>query len=418
MLDACKCFFQRQKEKLFQWLCKGVDISKLDLSSLQKNEHFIPIRYEVLLDKILERSNLSEQEKSDLRYLGLMFQEHYHYDYHQDYLKLKSAFAPFNPDQETRYEPEYSEDEKQAFRKELIEGIRKFLEVSNYCLMAESEFADCMKLQPFGSLSVKIDTGKFDSFDVYCRGLQHVDVTDTYLYIFKHVRPTIQICRVFVLAQYKEAFGSKIIVKQFRDVQVENLKIVAPEVKLLLPIFDQIKIGGTFTFSLGWSLIKMFSTLVINLALFVTLLSMTIIAGAKGLFGFLNSRTRCMQVFSSNLYHKSLSNNVAAVSLLVDQAETQEVKEALLAYYMLYLHRDTPPSMEQLDKMVENELEQTFGFYIDFEVDDALRKLKDKNLLEIIPEENDSPETYRAVTPIPEALKRLDAIWDSIHTIE
>ncbi len=276
--------------------------------------------------------------------------------------------------------------------------------------------ADCLKIQTFGSLTLQVDTSKFDSFDVFYRGVREAEVTDRFLYFWKHQRKTVRISRVFVLAEYKSEWGNKIIAKQFRDVLVENLKIVAPEVKLLLPLFDRFKIGGTVIGSIVCSLVKIIKTLALGLVYSFFVISAFLLLWAfKGIFGFFNSRTRCMQIFSSNLYHNSLSNNVAAVSLLVDQAETQEVKEAWLGYYMLYLHKDEAYTAEQLDAEVEKLLETSFQFKIDFEVEDAIRKLLEKGLISEIHTDG-QPDRYRVLIPIQAALKRLDAIWDAIHS--
>ena len=260
-------------DRFMAWLSKGVDFSRLDLNFTKEREHFIPIRYEVMLDKILERSTLSAQEKEEIRYLGLMFEEHYHLDYHQDFLKLKDAFAPFNPDKETVYELTFTEEDRVQKRKVLIDGIQKFLEVSNYRLMSQEDFNKCLTLQPFGGLSVQVDAKHFKEFHVYYRGVREVEVADTFFWFFKRRRKTLQFCRIFVLAEYKtnpteeevkemKAKGEKpvfipeeqagsIIAKQFRDVPIEHLKIVAPEVKLNLPLFDKFKVGGTFFAGFG-----------------------------------------------------------------------------------------------------------------------------------------------------------------------
>ena len=427
-------------EKLMAWLSRGVDFSKLDLNFTSQREHFIPIRYEVMLDKILERSSLSDQEKEEIRYLGLMFEEHYHLDYHQDFLKLKDAFAPFNPDKETVYELTFSEEDKAQKRKTLIDGIRKFLEVSNYRLMSQEDFNKCLTLQPFGGLSVQVDAKHFKEFHVFYRGVREVEVTDTFLGIFKRKRKTLQFCRIFVLAEYKtnptdeevkemKARGEKpvfipeeqagsIIAKQFRDVPIEHLKIVAPEVKLNLPLFDKFKVGGTFFAGFGTAILKLIYAAAFSLVVFVVLLVGIIVAFLKGIFGFLNSRTKCMKKFSESLYHKSLSNNVAAVNMLLDQAETQEVKEALLAYYILYIHRDRPLTMKEMDDFAEAELKNAFNFDIDFEEDDASRKLVEKQLVTVIPGETEETTRYQILLPIKAALQQLDSIWDNYHTVE
>ena len=425
---------------MMAWLSRGVDYSKLNLNFTSQREHFIPIRYEVMLDKILERSSLSEQEQKEIRYLGLMFEEHYHLDYHQDFLKLKDAFAPFNPDKETVYELEFSEEDKAQKRKVLIDGIQKFLEVSNYRLMSEEDFNKCLSLQPFGGLSVQVDTKHFKEFHVYYRGVREVEVTDTFFWILKHKRKTLQFCRIFVLAEYKtnpteeeareiKARGEKpvfvpkeqagsIIAKQFRDVPIEHLKIVAPEVKLNLPLFDKFKVGGTFFAGFGTAILKLIYAAAFSIVVFAVLLVGIILAFLKGIFGFLNSRTKCMKKFSESLYHKSLSNNVAAVNMLLDQAETQEVKEALLAYYILYVHRDRQLTMKEMDDYAEAELRDAFNFDIDFEEDDALRKLIEKQLVTVHPGDTEETTRYQILLPIKAALQQLDSIWDNYHTVE
>ena len=427
-------------DKMMAWLSRGVDYSKLNLNFTSQREHFIPIRYEVMLDKILERSSLSEQEQKEIRYLGLMFEEHYHLDYHQDFLKLKDAFAPFNPDKETVYELEFSEEDKAQKRKILLDGIQKFLEVSNYRLMTQEDFNKCLTLQPFGGLSVQVDTKHFKEFHVYYRGVREVEVTDTFFWLLKHKRKTLQFCRIFVLAEYKtnpteeearemKAGGEKpvfvpeeqagtIIAKQFRDVPIEHLKIVAPEVKLNLPLFDKFKVGGTFFAGFGTAFLKLIYAAAFSIVVFAVLLVGIILAFLKGIFGFLNSRTKCMKKFSESLYHKSLSNNVAAVNMLLDQAETQEVKEALLAYYILYVHRDSQLTMKEMDDYAEAELRDAFNFDIDFEEDDALRKLIEKQLVTVHPGDTEETTRYQILLPIKAALQQLDSIWDNYHTVE
>ena len=425
------------------WLWRGVDYSKLNLDFARERENFIPIRYEVMLDEILKRSSLSQQEQTDIRYLGRMFEEHYHLDYHQDFLTLKDAFAPFNPDKETVYELTFTEEEKARKRQTLIDGIRKFLEVSNYRLMSQEDFNKCLTLQPFGGLSVQVDTKHFKEFYVFYRGVREVEITDSFLRLFKRNRKTLQFCRIFVLAEYKnnptdeeveemKARGEKpvfvpeeqagtIIAKQFRDVPIEHLKIVAPEVKLLLPLFDKFKVGGTIFAGFAttvWKIITFILKMAFNTFMFLFFLFLIFLAFLKGIFGFFNSRNKCMKKFSESLYHKSLSNNVAAVNMLLDQAETQEVKEALLAYYILYVHRDRLLTMKEMDEYAEAELKNAFNFDIDFEEDDALNKLIQKQLVTVIPGDSEETTRYQVLQPIKAALQRLDSIWDNYHTVE
>jgi len=131
-----------------------------------------------------------------------------------------------------------------------------------------------------------------------------------------------------------------------------------------------------------------------------------------------------MQMYSSNLYYRNLSNNTAALTALLDSAENQELKETLLGYSMLYVNRDHEMTMQQLDEAVERWVAEQFDHQFDFEVEDAVRKLI---MTKIIDEKekggvhfNDPDsgvyvlERYRACE-LPVALRRLDNDWDDFN---
>ena len=390
------------------------------LDFLKPSEHFIPVRFEVIRQRAIEDESLTEHQKQDFQILGDMFLEHYHFDYHKRFLDMKNRFACFDMDRETVFEAPCSDAQREENGQKLVEGIDEFLTASNYCSLSDEEFDECLKLQPFTGLNITVNTDDFEYFRVYYRGVRVTVEKKKFLFILAKNVQCQELKRVFILARYKKEKGGGIIVKMFRDIPVPNLKVVAPEVRLNLPLFDKFKIGGTFMGTLVLPIAKLLMTTAFGLIYFLVLLIPTFTACMKGVFGFLNSRTKCMQVYSSNLYHKTMANNVGALNQLVDQAETQEVKEAFLAYYMLFREKSRELNEEELDGCVERCLADNFlkdanGFYIDFEVDDALRKLVDKKLVEKRTRESDGAVIYR-VYDIDCALRRLDEIWDNIHT--
>ena len=145
---------------------------KLDF--LKQSEHFIPIRQEVILSSVLEDSRLNENEREDFRLFAEMLAEHYHFDYHKDFLALKRAFAPFDPDSETVYELEYSEAYKEECRESLIKITDRFLLAGNYQVLTEDQFNECLKLQPFGGLRLGANTENFAYFRMYYRGIRDI----------------------------------------------------------------------------------------------------------------------------------------------------------------------------------------------------------------------------------------------------
>ena len=80
-----------------------------------------------------------------------------------------------------------------------------------------------------------------------------------------------------------------------------------------------------------------------------------------------------------------------------------QLKEALLAYYCL-LTAQTPLTREALDAQVEAVLARVFGVSADFEIDDALARLKRLDLLA-------ASDGRLSVPPLADALARLDKEW-------
>ena len=381
---------------------------KLDF--LETLEHFIPIRYELILEAIQNDSNLDASEKERLLNMGVLFQSIFHQEYFQDLQHLKTAFVPFNPDVESVFEKDFSEEEKEKNRQVLMTGIEHLLTIGNYNSLTTDQLNECLALQPMGGLSVLVNLEKFSQFTVFYRGVRQVERPYRLFYLLKRTRSIKELKRVCVVARYKSEFGGNILVKLFKEVAVEDLKVVTPEVKLRLPIFDKVKLGGTFLASVGAAVWKI---------LLGTLGLPLLLAGLIGylvkiILGFLNSRTKCMQKFSQSLYSQSLSNNVGALAMLIDQAEVQEVKEALLAYMFLYLHRNDHYTMDQIDKSVEKWLLDNFKFPIDFEVDDAIRKLLEKNIgTKTLADDDELLEKYE-VLPLDDALQTLHEYWNQL----
>lgn len=384
------------------------------LDFLNHREQFIPFRIDVLLDRMVRDPQMSPEDGENFRLLRRMLADRFHYEFYATLESLKNDFVPFDPDCETLAEPDFTEAELQIFRVRLYDAVIRLLHAGNYTELTANELDECLKLQPMGGLSVHVDTADFDEFHVFYRGIRQRDEQERFLFLWQWKRPVTYMNRVFVLARFKKECGGHVLLKMFKDVAVENIKIVAPKVKLGMPIFDRIKIGGSVLGSLFAPLSKLIFAFTLSWIYFLIILSGFIIAAVKGVLSFMNSRTKYMQVFSSSLYYRNLSNNKSAITALVDAAEDQEIKESLIAYYILHKNQFDPLSSEQIDQKAEQWIENEFAHRVDFEIKDALRKLREKNILQT---EGSSPNVYR-VSGLTEALQTLDASWDNIHHFE
>jgi hypothetical protein len=137
-----------------------------------------------------------------------------------------------------------------------------------------------------------------------------------------------------------------------------------------------------------------------------------LLAGLMALGGYLwkqfnnykNRKLRFMQTLTEHLYFKNLDNNAGVFHRLIDDAEEEECKEAILAYYFL-LSRPAGLTRSELDQIIERWLAEKWQCQIDFEINDALDKLQQLGLV------TTQREKYSAV-PLEQALQYLDRRWD------
>ncbi|MDR1957870.1 MAG: DUF3754 domain-containing protein [Planctomycetaceae bacterium] len=389
------------------------------LDFLEDLEQFIPFRTDILLERMLPQ--LDASDRPAFRSLRRLLADRFHYEYHVVLESLKNDFVPFDPDRETLAEPDYSREELQTRRTRLSTSLRDILQTGNYRELTPEQLTECLRMQPVGGLSVHVDTRDFDGFHVYYRGIRkRQETAGKYFFFRKRNRSMMFLNRVFVIAKFKEEHGGQVLIKMFKDVAVENIKIIAPKVRLGMPVFDRLKIGGSVIGSLIAPVSKLIFAFTLSWVYFFVILGGLLLAAFKGMMSFLNSRNKYMQRFSSSLYYRNLSNNNAAITTLLDAAENQELKEMLLGYFLLYLHRERTMTMQELDAAVEQWIAVQFGHRLNFEVDDAVRKLVQKGIVSVSREIShssdsaDGHEVYQALG-LAESLRRLDTDWDHFN---
>ena len=107
------------------------------------------------------------------------------------------------------------------------------------------------------------------------------------------------------------------------------------------------------------------------------------LAGAVGGYGYKSYHSYQVKKqdyslkLTKSLYYKSLDNNTGVLMRLLDEAEEQECRETILAYFCLW--KFAPPegwTAEQLDDYIELYLEGNANLKVDFEIGDALAKLE------------------------------------------
>src|SRR5262249_1199294 len=157
---------------------------------------------------------------------------------------------------------------------------------------------------------------------------------------------------------------------------------------VMMPRMVKYKLSGSLLGTFGYGIWKLWATIVgafgavigLGMAGVAALLGPLGILGGYGYkqwYSYQVTKQTYSKLLKESLYYQTLDNNAGALTRLLDEAEEQECREAILAYYCL--SRFAPPqgwTAEQLDDYIEMYLEGAANLKVDFEVGDALEKVE------------------------------------------
>ncbi len=386
--------------------------------STTKKEKFIPITRFALLDRLKQPDAWPDGLYNE----GILAVQNLatwrHHSYSQRLIKLLKHYLPFSPDRDTVRILEFSKEELFNKRKIFIEQIVTLVEQANYEKLSQEELDAFFTAQgPYG-LNLKVDMSEYDESLVYYRGSDikmHTTRDWKKLFLYKKTESIPIFQRLFMLFKLKPAetrireimesenvdekkakkllanyrkvlpegiSSDHIYLKTFKNIPQSDLEMLFPNTKVEFKLFDKIKFivtagGGTVSGIVGTATKVIAATNPITLAIAV--------AGFCGLIfrqvsNFFNQRNRYMMVLAQNLYFHSLANNRGALTLLVDRAEEEDIKEEILLYTYL-LHNDVPPlERTNAKSSIEEFLANEFSISIDYDFEDALDRLIEDGL--------------------------------------
>jgi hypothetical protein len=220
------------------------------------------------------------------------------------------------------------------------------------------------------------------------------------------------------------------LLKLFQNVPKADLEMLFPNTQVRMRTIDRLLIGvpavvsGTavITTKLGTTLVLLGSLIGFALGLHNNAVeldkttALALLAGLGALGGYLwkqfhnyrNRKIKFLKILTENLYFKNLDNNAGVFHRLLDDAEEEECKEAILAYYAV-LHAEHPPGSRTLDRWLEHWFSSQWQCPLDFDVEDALDKLARLGLLS-------GDSTGWQVQPPAAASAVLDKHWDTFFT--
>lgn len=379
-------------------------------------ERFIPIAYRELFEGCLKY--LKKEDDEQYHHFSSLLRIYYHQQFHGDILELNYLYHPFNPDDEMITLHTFTLKEYRKRKAELFSKVEPLLNHANFNILTEEMLQETINAtSPYG-VEVSVDFEDFEDIRLFYRGesTRHEERRDPLkLYLTKTKVESLAYRRLFLLLKPKELnvrakeiakkegksfkkvrrqlkrnnpllivgeSNEDIYIKLFKNIPHSDLKMLFPNSKIKMRIFDKVKLGvlgGSGTIGGGSTLLTKLGSAIDPIAI---LIALGVFIGVlwRQIKEIIFQRTHYMAELAKKLYFYNLDNNMGALNYIVGMAEDSESKEALLAY--LFLSQSNKPTTRQsLDTTIEQYIKNFYNIEMDFEINDGIKKLYDLGLI-------------------------------------
>jgi hypothetical protein len=375
---------------------------------------------------------LSAPDQDAFRRLGQLLEATFHFEYHRQLEDLKNAYAPFDPDTDTRELAPLAPAERSKRLHDLFGKFTWLLERANYKKLTREEIQAALEGSSDWGINMDVDFDVFDRCDIFVRG-------DTIgkrsrrrmlnLWRLEQIELPIYQKMVLILKLRKHKRLDKdidtedVFLKIFKDIPKMDLEMLLPGARVQMTRLDKGLIIYPLVFGVGLIFYNIVKNIVDNflregtskgVAALATGIGLWGMAAALGGYGYKSyysytvKKTNYSLKLTKSLYYQTLDSNAGVLFRLLDEAEEQECREALLGYFFLWRQAGAEGwDSKRLDDYIELYLENNANLKVDFEISDALEKLERLKMVDKV-----AGGRYRAV-PIDKALEALDYAWDN-----
>ena len=386
------------------------------------HEHYIPLRPADLVQNLADDPAVTIFEREQFRQFCELVEATIHHDYHARLAGLKAAYAPFDPDSDAAPTRELSREERAAAGRRLFEQFGALLERANYRRLSRQQLQVALRTPGDDGLSLSLDLAIFERLEIYTRGDCQLPRTSrswrTLWRDEERLVPTYRrLAIIFRLKHETPHTGpldtQAVVLKLFKNIPQQDVETLLPGANIRIGWLEQAKIVLPTLSGVGLTLFKLlkgaaavaFASLY-GLIAFLALISGAIGYGVRSFYGYLRTREKYQLSLTRSLYFQNLDNNAGVLYHLLNEAEEQEFREVVLAWWLLWRGGMQGSRESELDAAAERWLAERCGLAVDFEVADALTKLKRMGLA------SQSPGGRWSATSIESALETLDRGWD------
>ena len=400
-------------------------------------ENYIPFHKEFLLKQQIAAFSDDQKKVDDFKKLFDIVEHYFHYEAFNLNRNLKQNYALFDPD--------LSPKEREGFigKSDFLvfkETLLTVLENGNYTRIDQETLDKAFKESDLIGLKLSIDFNAFKDYELYVRGSHKAKETVTKFIFWKKEIEVEYYDRVMIYLNYNEADYLKekkvklrklpidpgsIGLKIFKRVPKKDLETIFPNAVPRMSTTDKLLfwvpgVGGGISLlstKVIPALIGMYGAYQSGEAIDLLNSKASLNQGliALGILcaylfrqysNFVNKKIKYGKMLSDSLYFKNLGNNSGAFYSLLNSSEEEVLKETILAY--AFLHRsENPLTASALDSQIESWFKTELNTELDFDVKDALLRLKNIGLgLE-------TNGKWEVISP-EKAIIKMDELWDTV----
>jgi len=388
-------------------------------ASKYKRGRFIPVTKRDLEELLARHVEPDASAAQDYREVCRLLDALIHRVYRAKLVRLKDIYAGFDPDVDVHSLTRRTPQDIAAHSKELFTSARVLLEKANFRVLPRTEVdAAIGAVSPWG-LNLRVELDIFSHLEVWARGdkIDHRTARSWRTWYRRHHYRIPLYQRLMIIFQPSAHalddagyVQDRIYLKLFKNIPEGDVDMVLPGTQVRMTMLDQGKIVFPLISGLVvtvWKIIKgallVAAVGIYGLLAYLMLIIGTIGYGWRSFFGYKRTKEKYQLNLTQNLYYQKLDGDWGAFLRLCDEAEDQEYREALTAWFLLW--RQAPHdgwSLDELDRSAERLLQAELKRDVDFDVADAVDKLIRWEMLDV---QSDGRLTARSPERVIEALR-------------
>lgn len=303
-------------------------------------------------------------------------------------------------DKDTKFETNKPSSYRADFT--LDESIEELLVRANYRRLNPREIQSAMRTASFWGVRLKVQLSMFRRLRVFGRGdiigrksrrlwkhgfrLEEIDVP-----IYRRL---VLVFRVKESQTFQETLHAKNLhLRMFKNIPKQDVDMLLPAAGVQISWLDKGKIGIPTAWGFAMLVMKLAKSLSLlavlgtfrfmsSVVFIVAVTVASLFYGVRSFFSYLTAKRRHLLNVAQNLYYQNLDNNLGVLLRVLEEAEQQEICEAIMGYYVISNSQSQEGLSEQeIYQQSVNQLREYTGLEIDFDVKDAIRSLLELHLI-------------------------------------